>query len=73
MEISCARKFFLAVIGNHAPAFTVASFATTTHCLPEIYPIFTTTPAEGHPPCFSYMSSPANAPISIAFDFTSKR
>ena len=73
MEISCALKFFFPVIGNQAPAFTVASFATTIHCLPFIYPIFTTTPPEGQPPCSAYMFSPAKAPISIDFAFGSSR
>jgi len=53
MAISCARRFFLAVIGNQAPALTVASFATTMHCLSRIYPILTITPPEGHPPIMS--------------------
>ncbi len=73
MDISCARKFFFAVIGNQAPAFTVASLATTIHCFPFMYPIFTTTPAEGHPPCSSYILSPAKAPISIDFVFLSNK
>src|ERR1700749_4724122 len=64
MDISCALRFFLAVIGNQAPAFTVASLATTTHCLPDTYPIPHTTPPEGQPPCSAYIPSPANAPIS---------
>jgi hypothetical protein len=31
MAISWARRFFLPVMGNQAPAFTVASLATTMH------------------------------------------
>ena len=73
IAISCALRFFLAVIGNQAPALTVASFATTTHCLPLIYPIFTTTPPDGHPPCETYIPSPAKAPTSMDFEFESKR
>ncbi len=30
IAISCARRIFLIVSGHHEPAFTVASFATTT-------------------------------------------
>ena len=71
MAISCARRFFLPVIGNHAPALTVASFATTIHCLPETYPITTTTPAPGHPPCSLYIPCPAMAPISTRSVFGS--
>src|SRR6185312_11805909 len=64
IAISCARRFFLAVIGNQAPALTVASLATTTHCLPETYPIPHTTPPDGQPPCSAYIPSPTKAPIS---------
>ncbi len=64
MAISCALKFFLAVIGNHAPALTVASLATITQDLPAIFPITTTTPAEGQPPYSLYMFSAARTPIS---------
>ena len=73
MAISWALKFFLAVMGNQAPAFTVASLATTTHRRPETWPILTTTPADGQPPCLAYMPSPAKAPISRALDLGSKR
>ena len=73
IAISCARKFFFPVIGNQAPAFTVASFATTIHCLPLTYPIFTTTPPEGHPPCSLYIPSPAKAPISIDLELLSNK
>jgi acetyl-CoA carboxylase carboxyltransferase component len=44
-------------MGNQAPAFTVASFATITHRFPEILEITTTTPAEGQPPYCSYIFS----------------
>ena len=64
MAISWARRFFLPVIGNHAPAFTVASLATTRQVRPAIRPSTTTTPAEGHPPCSAYIPSAAKAPIS---------
>ena len=37
IAISWARKVFLPVIGNQAPAFTVASLATIIHCLPLTY------------------------------------
>ena len=73
IEISWARKFFFPVIGNQAPAFTVASFATTIHCLPLTYPIFTTTPPLGQPPCSVYILSPANAAISIFLVFGSSK
>ena len=73
MAISWARRFFLAVIGNQAPALTVASLATITQSFPLIFPIFTTTPPEGHPPCTSYMFSPARAPISKASFGSSRR
>ena len=71
IAISCARRFFFPVIGNHAPAFTVASFATTIHCLPATYPITTTTPAPGQPPCSLYIPYPAIAPISTRSVFGS--
>ena len=48
--ISCARSTFLQVSGNQAPAFTVASLATTTTSRPWMAPIPTTTPAAGAPP-----------------------
>ena len=65
MAISWALRFFLAVEGNQAPDFTVASLATTIHCLPPIYPMTTTTPALGQPPCSEYISKAVSAPISI--------
>jgi hypothetical protein len=55
IAISCARKFFLAVIGNQAP-FTVASFATTIHCFAfDVTYFYYTTPPEGQPPCSLYI------------------
>src|SRR5690554_6172456 len=48
IEISCALRFFFPVIGNQAPAFTVASLATTITCFPLTYPILTTTPPLGN-------------------------
>ncbi len=62
--ISCARSTFLQVIGNQAPALTVASFATTTASRPEIFPIPTTTPAAGAPPNSWYIPSAAQIPSS---------
>ena len=73
IEISCARRFFFPVIGNQAPAFTVASLATTITCFPETFPILTTTPPLGQPPCSLYIPSPAKAPISIASSGLSSR
>ena len=64
MAISCARKFFLAVIGNQAPALTVASLATITHLFSATCAITTTTPAAGQPPCSSYIFSAAKIPTS---------
>ena len=62
--ISWARRFFFPVMGNHAPAFTVASLATAKQSLPWMRPSSTTTPPEGHPPSSSYIPWPASAPIS---------
>ena len=62
--ISCALRFFLAVIGNQAPALIVASFATAIQSLPWIRPTSTTTPPEGQPPYSSYIPSPTSAPNS---------
>ena len=64
IAISCALKFFLAVIGNQAPALTVASLATIIHCFPLTYPIPATTPADGQPPTSRYIPSAAKAPTS---------
>ena len=73
IAISWALRFFFPVIGNQAPAFTVASLATITHNLALTNPITTTTPPAGQPPCSVYISYPANAPISIWSVFLSKR
>ncbi|MNM94829.1 hypothetical protein D3C81_1072480 [compost metagenome] len=64
MAISCARRFFLAEIGNQAPAFTVASLETITQSLDLTYPNTAAQPALVQPPCSVYMPSPANMPIS---------
>ena len=42
-----ARRILWIVSGHHAPAFTVASFATTTAGRPSIFPMTVTTPAAG--------------------------
>ena len=47
MAISCARRILVMVSGHHAPAFTVASFATITAGRPSILPSPVTTPAAG--------------------------
>ena len=52
------------VIGNQAPALTVASLATTTHSRPLDLPTPTTTPAPGAPPHSSYSPHAANEPSS---------
>ena len=44
---SCARSIFVIVSGHQEPAFTVASFATTTTGLPCTMPTPVTTPAPG--------------------------
>jgi hypothetical protein len=54
----------LQVIGNQAPAFTVASFDTTTTSRPWIAPIPVTTPADGAPPHSAYMPCAAHSPSS---------
>lgn len=64
IEISWARKFFLQVTGNQAPAFTVASFATTTTSRPATTPTPKTVPDDGAPPYSSYISYAANKPTS---------
>ena len=64
IAISWARRFFLQVMGNHAPAFTVASFATITDSRPWILPMPKTVPAAGAPPYSSYISHAAKRPIS---------
>src|SRR5690606_8841774 len=71
IAISWARKFFFPVMGNHAPAFTVASLATTMHLLHLTYSNFTTTPLDEQPPYYLYISPPAIAPISIVFALSS--
>ncbi len=43
------------VMGNQAPAFTVASFDTTTTSRPWIVPTPVTTPPAGAPPHSSYI------------------
>lgn len=57
-------EIFLPVIGNQAPALTVASLATIMHNVPLTRPIPQTTPAAGQPPSASYIPYAANAPIS---------
>ena len=47
MAASCARSILVMVSGHHEPAFTVASFATTTVSRPATLPIPVTTPAAG--------------------------
>ena len=47
MAISWARRILVMVSGHHAPAFTVASLATTTAGRPSMRPIPVTTPAAG--------------------------
>src|SRR4029453_8555528 len=49
MAVSCARRIFLIVSGHHEPAFTVASFATTTASRPPPSPPAATHPAAGAP------------------------
>ncbi len=44
---SCARSIFVIVSGHQAPAFTVASLATTTTSRPATTPTPVTTPAPG--------------------------
>src|SRR5215217_277293 len=62
MAISWARRIFLIVSGHHDPAFTVASFATTTTGRPCTMPIPVTTPAPGA--CPSYWSYATRRPSS---------
>ena len=52
IAISCARRIFLMVSGHQDPAFTVASFATTTRGRPAIVPTPVTTPAAGAWPSY---------------------
>jgi hypothetical protein len=47
MAISCARRILVMVSGHHDPAFTVASFATTTTSRSSTLPTPVTTPAAG--------------------------
>ncbi len=47
MAISWARSILVMVSGHHEPAFTVASFATTTTGRSWIWPRPVTTPAPG--------------------------
>jgi hypothetical protein len=47
IAISWARSIFLIVSGHHEPAFTVASFATTTTRRPSTVAMPVTTPAAG--------------------------
>ena len=47
IAISWARRIFLIVSGHQEPAFTVASFATTTTGRPPTRPSPVTTPAAG--------------------------
>src|SRR5438093_2172895 len=62
IAISWARSIFLIVSGHQQPAFTVASFATTTTGRPAIRPRPVTTPAPGA--CPSYWSNATSRPIS---------
>src|SRR6266566_3461828 len=62
IAISWARSIFLIVSGHQEPAFTVASFATTTTGRPAIRPRPVTTPAPGA--CPSYWSNATSRPIS---------
>ena len=56
---SCARRCFFTVSGKYEPPFTVASFATMTHCRPATTPMPVTIPALGASP--SYISHAASA------------
>src|SRR6266576_190170 len=62
IAISCARRIFLIVSGHHEPAFTVASFATTTTARPPMVLTPVTTPAAGAWP--SYWSYATSSPTS---------
>ena len=51
----CARSTFLQVMGKNAPAFTVASLATTITRRPPTCATPVTTPPDGAPPHSGYM------------------
>src|SRR5690606_16997361 len=62
IAISSARRIFRIVSGHHEPAFTVASFATTTTARPCTVPTPVTTPAPGASP--SYWPSATSRPTA---------
>src|SRR5690242_18176830 len=69
MATSCARRIFVIVSGHQEPAFTVASFATTTTGRRWITPTPVTTPAAGAWP--SYRSYATSSPSSTKREPTS--
>src|SRR6266508_1423843 len=60
--ISCARRCFFTVSGKYEPPFTVASFATITHSVPDTRPMPVTIPADGA--SSSYMPNAASGDSS---------